>query len=173
MAKCLYLSEPQFQPKEENSLLEINPVKRPASTRCALATGPGVSFSPSPRCLGHHPLLFCLPLPPAAPHPRPGIFLHQQQVLHGSSCVSLSPVEPSGGGGAGREGKLLPQNQSPLGRALREGAGSIPTHPPAAQTAVVLPSLNSNSPAIVEQARRVPGGAPPPHPPHPDSDGLG
>lgn len=96
-AKCLYLSEPQFQPKEENSLLELNPIERPAQFPVCAGDGPGVSFFPSPRCLGHHTLLLCLPLPPAAPQPRPGIFLHQQQVLHGSSGVSLSPVGTSGG----------------------------------------------------------------------------
>ena len=126
MAKCLYLSEPQFQPKEENSLLEINPIKRPASTHCALATDPGVSFSPSPRCLGHHALLLCLPLPPAAPQPRPGIFLHQQQVLHGSSCVSLSPVEPSGGGGRGGRENSCPRISLPWEEPSERVLGPFP-----------------------------------------------
>lgn len=115
-AKCLYLSEPQFQPKEENSLLELNPIEHPAQFPCVLAMDPGVSFFPSPRCLGHHTLLLCLPLPPAAPQPRPGIFLHQQQVLHGSSGVSLSPMGTSGGGKENSRPRISLPGQEPSER---------------------------------------------------------
>ena len=133
-AKCLYLSEPQFQPKEENSLLEINPIKRPA--QYPLCTGDGsrsllLSFSQMPQT----PRPAALPTSPArcpAPTSRsistPAASAPWQQL-----CES-QPRGTLGVGGVG--GKTPAQNQSPLGGALREG---IPTRPPAAQIAVFCP----------------------------------
>lgn len=76
-------------------------------------------------------------------------------------------MEPSRGWG--REGGKTPAPESVSPWEEPSERVQVPFPPAsAAQTAVVLPSLNSNSPAIVEQARRVPGGAPPPTP-YPDS----
>lgn len=102
MAKWLYLSELQFQPKEDNSRLIQDNVPSTIPRAWVMAMNTGVSLLSPPRCLGHHPLLLCLHLPPTALHPHPGVFLHQQQVLHASRRVSPRPVDPGGRGGGGR-----------------------------------------------------------------------
>lgn len=48
-----------------------------------------------PICLRYHTLLLCLYYPFTATGSYPRVFLHQQQVLHSSSCLRY-PKEPAG-----------------------------------------------------------------------------
>lgn len=80
-----------------------------------------------PRCLRHHTLLLCLHFRPTTLHPRPGVFLHQQQVLHASSRVSPSPVDPLGGAGGDEEGTPFVPEPVPHRSPLR--AYPIHSHP--------------------------------------------
>lgn len=108
-AKCLYLSEPQFQPKEENSLLELNPIERPAQFPVRAGDGSRsllLSFSQMPRT--PHPAAL-----PTSPARCPATTSRNISTPAASApwqqwCES----QPRGNLG-GEEGKLPLQNQSP------------------------------------------------------------